>query len=69
MAAVLKTAVPERVSGVRIPLPPPNKLQYTSQSQRHSKARVVDVGPQKHDASRTQVDRITQIAVSIACFG
>ena len=24
MAAVLKTVVPERVSGVRIPLPPPN---------------------------------------------
>ena len=27
--AVLKTAVPERVPGVRIPLPPPYSLSYT----------------------------------------
>ena len=27
MAAVLKTAVPERVSGVRIPLPPPRSIE------------------------------------------
>ena len=27
MAAVLKTVVPERVSGVRIPLPPPDEAR------------------------------------------
>lgn len=36
MAAVLKTAVPERVSGVRIPLPPPARLATGANPGRHT---------------------------------
>jgi hypothetical protein len=36
MAAVLKTAVPGRVPGVRIPLPPPHSLRSCGRSERSS---------------------------------
>ncbi len=60
MAAVLKTAVPERVSGVRIPLPPPDSRFRSPLAERdgfrHAAAR----------SARRQRARIPAVPISLA---